>query len=567
MLGKASPQGGLFRPDNLYRQHVGEGSFYGFLSETGPRMFRDEDFSDLYKYGGRPSVPPSQLCVALLLQAREFVSDEEAIARTAYDLRWKLALGLELEAKLCAKSTLQEFRTKLILNEKYQDLFHKSVEACQRAGLMKRKKLQVAIDTTPVFGRGAVKDTFNLVSDQIQQVIHEVVALKGWEQEALVDEHGLGRHFGKSFKGSVDLDWSDKEQRRALVSQLVADARVVLELAKAALRGYCRDSEQTGPLREARDLLSELLLQDIKEQPEDGGGPQIRQGTKRDRIVSTTDTDMRHGRKSDTKTFNGFKASVVAETESGVILATDIRAANVHDGEGAAKLVAEASKSVQEPVATVLGDTAYGSVQTREELEEVADEVVAKAPPAPHHGTRFTLDDFKLDKKRDVMVCPAGKESVRRDRVDEPPGRRYVFSRGDCGGCSLRADCTKAKTAARSVTVTEVTRKQQLNRKRQRTKRFKKAYRRRVVVEHRIARLVQLGIRKARYLGKAKVAFQVAMAATVANLTVAVAAIANRGRAGGAASTLFAIIAGLRAGLSPLRAVIRRGSPVHVPAA
>ena len=55
----------------------------------------------------------------------------------------------------------------------------------------------------------------------------------------------------------------------------------------------------------------------------------------------------------------------------------------------------------------------------------------------------------------------------------------------------------------------------------QKTKRFRNTYRRRVIVEHRFARLVRLGIRKARYFGKAKIAFQVALAATVANLILA----------------------------------------------
>ena len=42
----------------------------------------------------------------------------------------------------------------------------------------------------------------------------------------------------------------------------------------------------------------------------------------------------------------------------------------------------------------------------------------------------------------------------------------------------------------------------------------------RVVVEHRLARLVQLGIRQARYFGRAKTRFQLYLAATVANLTL-----------------------------------------------
>ena len=42
----------------------------------------------------------------------------------------------------------------------------------------------------------------------------------------------------------------------------------------------------------------------------------------------------------------------------------------------------------------------------------------------------------------------------------------------------------------------------------------------RVVVEHRLARLFQLGIRQARYFGRAKTKFQLYLAATVANLTL-----------------------------------------------
>ena len=42
----------------------------------------------------------------------------------------------------------------------------------------------------------------------------------------------------------------------------------------------------------------------------------------------------------------------------------------------------------------------------------------------------------------------------------------------------------------------------------------------RQVAEHRIARLMQLGARKARYFGRRKTLFQLLMAATVANLTL-----------------------------------------------
>ena len=54
----------------------------------------------------------------------------------------------------------------------------------------------------------------------------------------------------------------------------------------------------------------------------------------------------------------------------------------------------------------------------------------------------------------------------------------------------------------------------------QQSEAFAEYCQRRVVVEDRLARLVQLGIRRARYFGRAKTRFQLYLAATVANLTL-----------------------------------------------
>jgi transposase len=525
MLGRRAAQQGLFGADHLCRDHVGSDSFYGTLSRLGPQLFKDEDFAGLYREEhGRPSVPPSQLCAALLLQTYEGVSDDEAIERTAYDLRWKVALGLELREKLCAKSTLQLFRAKLVVHEQYGTIFEGSVTACRRAGLLKRRKLDVAIDTTPVLGRGAVKDTYNLISDQIRTVVNEACALKEWERASVIEEQGLSRHFGASLKGSVELDWDDPAARRAVVGQVVADARVALALAARALRGFARSAESTRALRDARQLLADLLQQDIDEEPADGGGPALRDGTSRDRIVSTTDPEMRHGHKSHRKGFEGYKATVVAEVGQGVIVATDVRAANVADGAGASESIKQAAACAEQPIGRVFGDTAYGTIDVRRQLSGCAERIVAKAPPLPHRRGCFSIDDFLIDSRHGVARCPAGNRSIRRDRIRQPhPGWRYVFSRTDCSACRLRAQCTTGKRTARMITVTEATRALQKLRRQQSMPEFRALYRLRVVVEHRLARLCQLGIRQARYFGRAKTAFQLAMAAAVANLSLAIA--------------------------------------------
>ncbi len=542
MLGHRESQGDFFRPDHAYRDHVGETTFYGLLARHGADWFRDEDFVALYREDfGRPSVPPSQLAVALLLQAHDSVSDEEAIARSAFDLRGKVALGLDLDEKLCAKSTLQRFRAQLVLQEAAGQIFDRGVEACRAAGLLKRATLSAAIDSTPILGRGAVRDTYNLVSDGIRHLINEACRLKGWAREEIVEAEGLTRHYAASFKGSFEVDWSDAQEKRAVVGQLVADARVALRLATRALRGYAKDAAGIQALREAQQLLADLLSQDIDAEPADGGGPAIRRGTTKDRIVSTTDPEMRHGHKSHSKGFEGYKAAIVVETESGVILTTDVRAANVHDREGTAELVAQAAERSEQALEEVLGDTAYGDLETRESIEALGAEVIAKAPPGTRKGM-FDRRDFRVDPSRRAARCPAGKRSIRRNAVrGDDPGWTYVFSRHDCSPCPLRAQCTKSPTAARHLKITEKTERLWRLRKQQKTKRFRKRYRRRVVVEHRIGRMIQLGARQAKYFGKAKTGFQIALIATVANLML-VAAASGRASSG---ALVFALLTGM----------------------
>jgi hypothetical protein len=98
--------------------------------------------------------------VALLLQAHDKVSDEEAVARSQFDMRWKVALGIGMEERPFVKSTLQLFRSQLILNDKARELFLVSLEEARRCGFLKRGKKKLVVDTTHIFGRGRVQDTY-----------------------------------------------------------------------------------------------------------------------------------------------------------------------------------------------------------------------------------------------------------------------------------------------------------------------------------------------------------------------------------------------------------------------
>src|SRR5205823_660756 len=159
MLGKRGPQRGLFEADTAYGEFVGRDSFYGWLASQRGELFQDEAFAGLYVLdNGRPSVPPSLLATALVLQTYDGVSDDEAKQRADDDLRWKVALGVELDARPFAKSTLQEFRAQLIVHEQAA-IFRRSLELAKRWGAFRTKggekrKLKVALDTTNILGRG-----------------------------------------------------------------------------------------------------------------------------------------------------------------------------------------------------------------------------------------------------------------------------------------------------------------------------------------------------------------------------------------------------------------------------
>ena len=163
MLGTRDDQRGFWEADRLYIDHVGRESFYGLLASLHGQLFRDEEFAELYcPDNGRGSVPPSLLATALLLQTFDRVSDAEAKQRADFDIRWKVALGIEVEDRPFAKSTLQVFRSQLVLHDKVREIFQRSLQFARQTGYLKGRRMKVALDTTNILGRGAVKDTYNL---------------------------------------------------------------------------------------------------------------------------------------------------------------------------------------------------------------------------------------------------------------------------------------------------------------------------------------------------------------------------------------------------------------------
>jgi hypothetical protein len=521
MLGKRGPQRGLFEADSLYSDFVGRDTFYGWLASQRGTLFRDEDFAPLYTLtNGRPSVPPSLLATALVLQTYDGVSDDEARQRAAYDLRWKVALGVAVDARPFAKSTLQEFRAQLIVHQKQAAIFQQSLAVAQRQGRFRTpqgdaRQLKVALDTTNILGRGAVKDTYNLLADGIRHVLRVLARQAGAALEEWATAAGYGRYVSDpSVKGGAGIDWDDPAARARFLGLLVADADRLLEQVRRARAALAAGGPEETALVEAAGLLSRVLQQDV-ERAETGAA--LKQGTAPDRLVSIHDPEMRHGRKSARKRFDGHKAAVAVDTDSQLITAVAVQAGNAPDNAQALPLVKQSEQATGCAVGETYGDCAYGDGATRQAFADAGRVLIAKVPARTNRG-RFPKTAFALDLRAGTCTCP-GEQTTADLRRTAGGQQGFVFAAAVCGPCPLRAPCV-AGAGGRTIALHPQEALLQAARTFQASPAFAEARRRRQTVEHRLARLVQLGLRQARYVGRTKTLFQLLMAAAVVNLTL-----------------------------------------------
>ena len=542
MLGERSDQRGLWEADRLYLDHVGRDTFYGLLASLRGRLFRDPDFAGFYcADNGRDSVPPSLLATALLLQSHDKVSDAEAKARADFDIRWKVALGIEVEDRPFAKSTLQVFRAQLILHGKVREVFESSLRLARESGYLKGRGMRVALDTTNILGRGAVKDTYNLLADGIVKLLRALAAVEKSSVKEWGKARGYEGYLGSSVKGEAAIDWSDKRARAALLSLIVTDADRLLELSRQAQGELGEDSAERQQIVAAAELLGQLLLQDV-ERTDDGVN--LKDGVSRDRMMSVHDPEMRHGHKSSSRRFDGHKAAIVVDTDSQLITAVEVLPGNAPDNLGSLELVEASEANTGVPVEEAMGDAAYGDGDTRQAFADAGRRLVARVPGRPDRK-HFPKDDFVIDLAAGSCTCPAGqvthtivpagKRTDRRGRVHRL--QAFQFDGAECRTCPLRSQCIAAKgSRGRRVLIHPQEALLQQARALQQSTHYDEYRVRRVVVEHRLARLVQLGLRQSRYFGRVKTRFQLYLAATVANLTLVAGKLGRSGRTGGGAT-------------------------------
>ena len=217
-------------------------------------------------------MPPSLLATALLLQSHDKVSDAEAKARADFDIRRKVALGIEVEDRPFAKSTLQVFRAQLILHDRVREVFESSLRFARESGYLKRRSMRVALDTTNILGRGAVRDTYNLLADGIVKLMRALADVEKTDVREWAEARGFEGYLASSIKGEAAIDWSDKRARTALLAGIMGDADRLLKLSRQTQGELGEDSAQRQQTVAAAELLGQLLLQSLPPAPNGGRG-------------------------------------------------------------------------------------------------------------------------------------------------------------------------------------------------------------------------------------------------------------------------------------------------------
>jgi hypothetical protein len=330
--------------------------------------------------------------------------------------------------------------------------------------------------------------------------------------------------------GKPACEWDDEKAREELIDALTRDANAVLERVQGLAL--------SDAVQQAAKLLATVVGQDIVQDQD--GVFRIARRVVPDRIISTVDAEARHGHKTESRGFDGYKGHIAVDPDSELVTATEVTAGNAGDASVAEALLgdlldapdgaSDEHKTSETEPAQVYGDASYGSGELVERLEAASVEANVKVqPPAARRGM-FSQDDFVIDLDGRTVECPAGLRVVLRMYDDGSGEARFGMN---CSACALRSQCTASKTG-RTVWVHPKHRTLKRARIRQRAAEWKAGYRAtRPKVERKIAHLMRRrhGGRRARMRGRLRVAQDFALRAAAVNLKrLAVLGVRHDGR-------------------------------------
>jgi hypothetical protein len=492
------------------------GKLFVFLRKNRHLLFDDgfrAELESMYSDAPRGTTPkdPALLAMVTLLQAYEQASDAAAVENAVLDRRWQMALDcLDCDGPIFSQGVLVDFRRRFMESGMDRRLLERTVELAKTTGDFGHKALRVALDSAPLSGRGRVEDTFNLVGHAMEVVVKCAAVAAGLSTEDLCKHAGLGLLGQSSIKAALDVDWDDPLEKQAALERLVNEAATLSAWVELNLH----KEAETPPLKEALELLKQVIQQDIEPEDPNGGGSRIRTGTAKNRRISIGDGDMRHGRKSKSRVINGYKRHIAKDLDSGMLLAATVRPANEREFAAEKDLRPDVERLGE--VAELHIDRGYLSGTWPKELYAKGKLVLSR--PWSSSGKCFPKSDFRFDFQARTATCPAGATAPIRGGKN---GMRYTvrFPTASCRACPLREQCiAPSRRYGRTLGLHQSEPLLQDLRDLKQTPQGRARLRERVAVEHALAHVTARQGPRARYVGVRKNQFDARRIATIVNL-------------------------------------------------
>ena len=529
MAEKSLAQVSFFSPEFVDPRCLVPGSVPWMLARFGSRLFPAWLLQGWCKVTGRgrDAWPALTLLGLLVLRfSEEGMSRRASVERAKRDVAWRAALGLALGSATPGETTIRRFETFLRSRDprsgvpRYLLVHEHLVRQCLHDERLKAEAVW-ATDSTPMWCYGAVRDTVRLLGDGLRMLVGRYARLAHVAVERLAGDWELPLMTSKSVKGHYAIDWSDAGQRASVIEQLAGDVVRIVEVVRARVQHF--EPKHRKDLLQRCARLLQVVQQDL-ERDEATGRLVVARRVAQSRLISLTDPQARHGRKSKSHTFNGFKLHLVGDVVSGLIASIAVTEGNKHDARPAPRLIRRA-RQLCEQNEYVLGDTAYGGAELRHVVRATTGvQLVSPPPPTVAKQGRLTRKDFDVDLDAMSATCPSGHRAA---------GMRYAFtsehqmhvpvfvwSKADCDACPRSRDCRGELKRGRFVMLHPFERELREARELWERPEVRRLYRTRSQCERLVHQAVRHGGRKARSFGLGAAQLQAHLIAIRCNLGV-----------------------------------------------
>jgi hypothetical protein len=483
---------------------------------------------------GRAAWPAQVLMTMVLLRWSESgMSRLGSVKRAESDVRWRAALGLEIGGRTPSEKTLREFEAFLCARHpdcdmpRYMVFFEHCVRLCMDSGVLSRSP-DWAMDSTPMWCYGAVKDTVRLLGDGVAQLARAWCNASGASVAELAESWQLPHLLAKSTKGAFRIDWRDREARADVIHGLAQGVMTAVATVRSGIDHVAR-SKRKRLLRLCRHLMR-VIAQDLE--TDEHGRLVVAKRVAKDRIISITDPQARHGHKSRRRSFDGFKLHALGDVVSGLIVSLTVTSGNGHDGAVAHRLIRRA-KRLYDDIERVMGDSAYGGATLRHEVRTQQD-VTLLAPSLESTAAKGKLgrDAVHIDFEARQATCAAGITVGEPRRVYSREHQRetwaYRWPYKVCKQCPQRDPCNGKQAEGHRILLHPHEEELRAARAAWKDPEVREAYRKRSQCERLMSRSVQHGARQARAFGLTAAHMQAHAIATACNLALLAKSMAER---------------------------------------